>query len=83
VIQADVPERRCPSCRAKLEAVTSLKHNDQPKPGDISVCLYCAAVLQFGNGMTLRAVPKEEWEDFHPETVETLRAARAHCGVRS
>jgi hypothetical protein len=43
----------CPSCHKCLDASTHPKGNAKPKPGDVSVCMYCTAPLQFTAGLAL------------------------------
>lgn len=38
---------------------TGLTSDDAPRPGDVTVCLYCVSVLEFGEGMTLKAPSQE------------------------
>jgi hypothetical protein len=49
-----VPARLCPVCFGQLDGASSIE-NDKiaPKPGDVSFCIYCAAMLQFGPDMVL------------------------------
>lgn len=42
----------CPVCHANLSAVGS-PNGDMPKPGDITICAYCASVLTFTDGLGL------------------------------
>lgn len=47
-------EDHCPRCKQKLDAATSSTGYDIPKPGDLSVCLGCQAVLQWDDSMKLQ-----------------------------
>jgi hypothetical protein len=49
-----VAVRWCPVCFTKLDAVTSVEGEFTPKVGDCTICLGCASVLQFTEGMELR-----------------------------
>lgn len=45
----------CPHCGAELDAATHAGPGEpQPKEGDVSVCLYCAGMLEYGPGLALR-----------------------------
>lgn len=38
----------CPVCQAELSAATDVRGGDaQPKPDDLTICLYCTAPLRF------------------------------------
>jgi hypothetical protein len=51
----------CPHCGQELDAATdTFRVGARPKPGDISVCLYCAAILQFNAALQLEAVTGDE-----------------------
>ena len=41
----------CPGCGAVRDATTSLEENARPEEGDLSICMYCATVFQFGKGL--------------------------------
>lgn len=39
----------CPCCGVKLNGASNAdEHTEPPRPGDISMCLYCGALLEFG-----------------------------------
>jgi len=52
---------RCPVCNGKLDAATAavnskgeiIPDSARPKPGDLTICFYCAALLQFAPDMTI------------------------------
>lgn len=38
----------CPNCRSRLDGYTALgADNPAPNPGDLTVCAYCSAALEF------------------------------------
>lgn len=46
---------RCPVCYAKLEEHKDVTGGfDQPKSGDISVCIKCGTISEFNKDMSLR-----------------------------
>lgn len=52
-----MPTSHCPSCGQELDGSTeTARIGDRPKPGDIAVCIYCAAVNQFGDDLMLEPV---------------------------
>ncbi len=50
----------CPSCKAVLDGVTDPTGKSSPKPGDLSVCKYCQALLCYTEDMMLRTLTVEE-----------------------
>lgn len=58
-----VPSAPCPTCGKKLDAATCMSSDAQPRPGDYTVCLYCANVLRFRDGMKLAVLSLEDAED--------------------
>lgn len=43
-----MPECYCPVCTNFLDAATPCNNKDDfPKEGDITICAYCAAILEF------------------------------------
>jgi hypothetical protein len=62
----------CPACAGRLDAHTSIDANAPdvgPSAGDVSVCLYCATALRFGDELELEvmtiaqleAMPIDAW----------------------
>ena len=51
-----LPEARCPNCGKVLDAVTSVFEEARPRPGDISLCIYCGVGLRFIDGQFTRAM---------------------------
>jgi len=47
-----MPQTACPVCSTKLDAATDPDGTDAlPKVGDITICLHCAEVMEFGADM--------------------------------
>ena len=44
----------CPVCLHTFNAAGHPGHDDPPKPGDYTVCIECAVVLEFTPSMTVR-----------------------------
>lgn len=43
----------CPNCKSVLNACTGVNSEQNPSPGDITICFYCGSVLKFSDDMTL------------------------------
>jgi hypothetical protein len=52
-------DQRCPQCAELLDGATAMGEDAVPEPGDISVCCYCAEILQFDAAMHLVKCPEE------------------------
>jgi hypothetical protein len=72
----------CPACFHKLDATTAITRKNakievEPtaKPNDYTVCLDCAAVLQFGGDMKLRVIDLIDVDVTVRLTVATVQAA--------
>ena len=55
-----IPKTICPAClyaQDSVSEVTKRKLSVQPKPGDITICLNCGALLEFGKGLKLSSLP--------------------------
>lgn len=64
----DIPPRMCPSCGKLLDGATQLRdaseHQETPKAGDATICLYCANVAVFADDLTLRKPTPVEDKQF-------------------
>jgi len=58
-----VPAVGCPVCGKQLDRARAISTRG-PKPGDLSLCIYCTAVLRFNNDLTLRECTDEEFKGF-------------------
>jgi hypothetical protein len=56
VSQGRHKKSRCPSCRRDLSGYSSAPYEKQvtPRPGDITICLYCGHLLVFADDLTVR-----------------------------
>ena len=51
----NLPEQFCPYCFHRLDSATSFDTEESPQPGDFTVCISCANILRYGEGMSLHA----------------------------
>lgn len=84
-------EMKCPNCGVTNDAASGLGHSDQPAPGDIAICIDCAAILIYTPFSTLRIATPDDLSSFPVEHqikiaiavaatrhVITLRKRKAH-----
>lgn len=71
-----IPGRpRCPACLTLLDGFTSVRLDGAvPKPGDPTVCMYCASLLVFGDRLQFRFPTDAELVEF--EDVREIKVAR-------
>jgi hypothetical protein len=66
----------CPACLKLVDAATSMAKDAQPKKGDLTICVYCGTLLQFGEFMRLSALSDEELRQLDEETQRELLHAQ-------
>lgn len=66
----------CPQCGTVLDAQTSLEGRLTPKPGDVTVCVYCTTFLQFDEYLFLRILTDDEFEKLERVEKDQLNAIR-------
>lgn len=69
----------CPACGKIMDAATNLVDSGAPRQGDLSICLYCQALLQFEADGRLKMLPAEVLADIarrQPKTYVFLRKAQ-------
>ena len=72
----------CPQCGHAMDLAswaTNPKRGKAPKPGDLTVCIRCAAVLAFGGDMRLERAPADAVDSLqreHPAAAAKLRQVR-------
>lgn len=72
MLTTEMPSCACPVCKAKLDRASDMETQYQPKPKDLSVCLYCAAVLQFDAAMMPRLMTQAEVQALPKDTLAEL-----------
>ena len=50
-----LPMQLCPWCWTKLDAASNIFNSGPPAPGDVTICIVCAAVLCFDENLRLKA----------------------------
>jgi hypothetical protein len=59
-----VPATACPTCKAPLDAVSSVEGVTDLKNGDLTVCVYCGTLLTFVITRTDFQIVKMTYEEF-------------------
>ena len=78
------PASRCPVCFGSTETETPVAHHAEPKPNDVAVCLYCAAVLVYdGEPLRLRLPRGPERAELYgdPQVAKIRQAVRLRAGL--
>ena len=76
-----LPDDHCPACGHEFDAATNMTDTAAPKPGDLSVCISCATVLEFGFNLKHALFPTERLAKLPPDTLAAV--ARAQFAIRS
>lgn len=67
----------CPHCSYPLDAAFNPDAGRGPEPGDATVCINCAALLYFGEGMTLHEYTVAELEALPADELMDMLKVRA------
>jgi len=79
-----LPRGSCPLCGYVFDAASDCYGKDRPKPGDLSLCLSCGAVLVFDDGMIPILPQAGDLEKLDSLTHrQILRAQRAILEMRA
>lgn len=70
----EVPLSPCPTCGHEMDRATCTTGDHAPKFGDLTVCISCLTVLEFGPDLRLIALADSELDASVREHIETLRA---------
>lgn len=76
-------DNTCPACKHKLDMAMSLTGDHTPKRGDLSVCFYCGALLEFSDCFGgLKLLSDELWAILPDEIkAQMLKAAALAEGL--
>jgi hypothetical protein len=75
------PPSRCPRCDAPLTGASDMEGSARPRPGDVSVCLYCAALLKYTAQRTLRALTAAEVRALAVDEPDVLAQLRRYAAA--
>jgi hypothetical protein len=67
----------CPECGKLLDGATGAGHNRRPVPGDLSVCVQCAAFLEYKRNNTFEKVNEALFNSLPKETKLELMVVKA------
>ena len=71
-----LPPQPCPNCRTQLDCAGNLD-GERPKPGDVTVCVECAAPLRYSDNMTVRELTDLDFRDVPLLVLRQLDALQA------
>lgn len=74
-----LPLDHCPRCQHKLDAATSMDYHT-PKPGDLTVCINCAAICEWNQDMRLELFDPSKLRTIPIKTLVTLMNTVAAVG---
>ena len=76
-IDHKTPRVGCPVCLNPLDCATETPGpKGAPEPGDLSLCLFCAALLVYDPDMSLRKITMAEWNALTPQGREYVSRVR-------
>jgi hypothetical protein len=74
--QTRLPWSNCLDCGKAMDAASAMTHDNPPKKGDVSICLYCGHIMIFRGNLTLRALTDEEMLEIagNPQLIQMQKA---------
>lgn len=72
-----MPPTKCSKCKATLDGASQVKGEEQPTPGDISMCFYCGTLHMFDEGLALRRMSFAELNALDDDTRALLARMQA------
>lgn len=75
----EIPEMVCPVCREKYNRASLVTNEGrrEPKPGDVSICLYCGSWLEFLPQGKMQALTPEKQAAFEAEVKAEMEEIKA------
>jgi len=64
----EMKENACPDCGKLLDRATNVSgSNEEPSPGDITICNRCGSFLTFAQDLSLELLDPEEFNELDEE----------------
>ena len=74
---------KCLGCGKEVNGTTNAESGSRPKPGDVTVCLYCGHIMAFGKRLILRELTSAEMRDVAGnKTILAIQQARGKIGMK-
>ena len=67
-------EGSCPTCGAKVDAVTRLEGDEKPQPGDFTICFYCRDIFKFSETLGLLSLEESDIADIPLDQMSRLQS---------
>ena len=71
-----LPRHGCPVCLRAVDAASDVEGNARPNPGDMTICAYCASLLEFDHEMRPQFVSDSTLAAMDTETYRKIDVIR-------
>ena len=71
-----LPRHGCPVCQRAIDAATAVQGDGHPKPSDLTICAYCASILEFDDEMRPRQASASTLAVMDTETAQKIDVIR-------
>jgi len=65
-------DNTCPCCSRDINAASSIDGDHRPEPGDVSICGYCGAILEFNTDLSLKVASTDTLREVPDEALTHL-----------
>ena len=79
---ANLPSSPCTNCGKLVDSATALDGDHTPKPGDVTICLYCHHLMVFADDMTVRNPTDDEVREMRSEERRVGKECARKCRSR-
>jgi hypothetical protein len=76
-----IPTCACPACGKPHDGACGIETDDCPKPGDVTVCIYCGHLMAFNADLMLRELTGTEAHEIAGDA-RILAVQRARKAVK-
>lgn len=82
MLSSRLPPSPCPECKKVMDGATCFNEDAVPGPGDVTVCMYCSALLVYEKDMQLRKMTPEEERKLPDEARTTVFQVRLFLAAK-
>jgi len=74
----------CPYCGYEVNAATNMNDDELPRPHDLSICLNCTEVMEYGEDFALQKFPKVLFDKLPQDVIANIRRVQTTiAGVKA
>jgi hypothetical protein len=70
----------CPYCGYEVDMATNMRDDGLPQPHDLSICLNCTGIMEYGDDFALQEFPEVLFNELPEDVQESIKQVQKMIG---